>query len=280
MMARHPYLTAFLKDTVVRFALVKYGANILHKWRIFSCAVLSSIPKVRLNKKVRECCDTLTRKILVKVDGIKFTLVDVESMYIVSPQFEKWMWDYLKVKSGDVFLDVGAHVGKYALQVAKVVGENGLIIAIEPNPENYLALTKNISINKIENILAYNIAGWHKDCKMKLFIAEKAGRHSLKENKGCLGSVLVEAKALDNIIKGIKVNWIKLDVEGAEYEVLQGLENALKEYKPQLIIEVNKKNSERVKEFMTQMNYNITPICSILYGQMIYLYCYPQVNFQ
>jgi len=277
-MARHPALTIFLKDTIRRFALIRYGANISHKWRTFSYAVLSSIPKVRLNKKVRQCGDILARKILFKVDGIKFTLVDSASIKVVLPQWEKWIWDYLKVKSGNIFLDVGAHVGKYALQVAKVVGENGLVIAIEPNRENYLALIKNITINKIENILAYNIAAWHKDCKMKLFIADKGELHSLKEKTGGLESVWVEARRLDNVIKGHRVNWIKIDVEGAEYEVLRGLENTLKEYKPKLIVEVKKKNLERIKKFMTQVNYNITPICPSDWEKEVYLYCHPQVN--
>jgi len=38
---------------------------------------------------------------------------------------ERWMWNYLKPRKDNVFIDIGAHIGKYALQVAKIVGEKG-----------------------------------------------------------------------------------------------------------------------------------------------------------
>ena len=82
------------------------------------------------------------------VNGLKFNLIDDESFKIVTPDFEPWMFDYLKPKSGDVFLDIGAHVGKYSLQVADKVGEKGSIIAVEPMPECYKALEENIVLNK------------------------------------------------------------------------------------------------------------------------------------
>lgn len=281
-MALHPSLTGFLAHTIVRFKLVRYGENILHRLSMLYLAVLYSTPKfIRrrlplLDRRIEELCSTLARKTVVNVNGIKFALIDYESMRIVLPELhEKWMWDYLKVKSGGVFLDVGAHVGKYVLQIARDVGENGLIIAIEPNPENYAVLVKNIRMNKIENILALNIAAWNEDCKIELFTGVAGGQHSLKR-KAKLGSVVIEARALDNVLKGIDVDLVKIDVEEAEVEVLQGLENTLKKCRPKVVMETFETNLETVKKFMIQLGYNIMPIHASEFEKGIYLYCRPQ----
>ena len=167
-----------------------------------------------------------------------------------------------KTEKGDIFLDVGAHIGKYALQVAKIVGEKGLVIAIEPMPENYDALLQNIWLNKLENIIPLNIAAWNTESDLKLFIGDKNGRNSLKNNRG-LGYVEVKTKVLDKVLKKLNVNqvdWIKIDVEGAEYEVLQGLGNTLKNNRPKLIVEVKNENKHRVINLMKKLNYNVHPI--------------------
>ena len=57
-----------------------------------------------------------------------------------------------KIKEGDVFVDVGAHVGRCTLPVARAVGEKGLVIAVEANIENYNCLKKNIESNNLHNI--------------------------------------------------------------------------------------------------------------------------------
>jgi len=54
------------------------------------------------------------------------------------------------------------------LQVAKIVGDEGSVVAIEPDPTNYAALKKGIEINKTQNVIAVNVAAWHCDTKLKL----------------------------------------------------------------------------------------------------------------
>jgi FkbM family methyltransferase len=171
-------------------------------------------------------------------------------------------------------LDIGAHIGRYALEIAKAVGEKGLVIAIEPQPENYACLVKNIRLNKFENITALNVAGWDKDCKMELF-STGGSSPSLKWNHG-LGGFMVEARVLDNLVKGIKVDWIKIDVEGAEYEVLRGLENTLRKCQPKVILETFNVNREKVEKFMTRLGYSLMPIYhKFELKGLTYLYCCP-----
>jgi len=91
------------------------------------------------------------RGMIVNVDGIDYFLRDYESFIIVGPRFERWIWKHLKPQEGQTFVDVGAHIGKYALQVAKIVGKNGRVIAVEADPENFEALRKSIHINSLKN---------------------------------------------------------------------------------------------------------------------------------
>jgi FkbM family methyltransferase len=176
------------------------------------------------------------------------------------------MWSHFGLNQGDVFLDVGAHIGKYTIPISKIVGENGLVIAIEAHPENYKTLVKNIKLNGLKNIIALNVAAWNKECKLKLFNGEKNGQHSIKNDCG-LGYVTVKAQALDNILDKLKVrriDCIKIDVEKSELETLEGLVKTLKEHNPRVIVEILE-DPIKVKDFMHKKGYVMQRIASHYY---------------
>jgi FkbM family methyltransferase len=54
-------------------------------------------------------------------------------------------YDFLDLKSGDIVFDVGAHIGSFALKAARLAGEDGLVVALEPELENYRLLQENVS---------------------------------------------------------------------------------------------------------------------------------------
>jgi FkbM family methyltransferase len=279
--SKFPSIKGFLTSLYVRFIFakfcLKYGDCLRDKLNILVVILLDVIPRklrqTTIKNLILKIKNVLISKIIMQVNGVKYFIVDPESISIVSPESEKWMWNYLKPKKGEVFIDVGAHIGKYALQVAKIIGENGLVIAIEASPINYNVLLKNCRLNNIRNIIALNIAAWKSNNELKLFIGKVGGWHSVKFNSG-LGFVKVSAKALDNVLKELHINrvdWIKIDVEGAEYEALEGLKNTIQQYKPTLIIEVFKENIEKVTKFMNESNY----IVKLIPETPPYLYCKP-----
>jgi len=164
----------------------------------------------------------------------------------------------LNQKKGETFLDVGAHVGKYALKIAKVVGDGGLVVAFEPMPNNYRALIEGTKLNDLNNVIALDKAAWNKKCELRLFVAPSTYTSSIKTDFS-LGYVKVVAETIDNVVKslGIKrVDWIKVDVEKAEIEVLQGAQNTLENYSPKLVVEIWKGNEAEVFGFMKKLNYN------------------------
>lgn len=260
----------FVKSTLKRLSQVRYGLRTKDKVELFIYALLNTIPRT-LRKKydiIGKFYDNILSKMeifngtIISVNGIKFNPIDVGSYIILTPGFEPWMFDYLKPKYGDVFIDVGAHIGKYSLQVAEKVGKEGLVIAIEPMPECYEALEENILLNKFNNIIPLNCAAWDKDSTLKLFIGDSTGTNSIKFNMG-LGHLDVKARALDNLLEEMKVErveWIKIDVEGSEYEVLRGLVKTLEEHSPKLIVEIKEPNKEKVLNMMKKLKYIIYPI--------------------
>jgi FkbM family methyltransferase len=140
---------------------------------------------------------------------------------------------HFNTKQGDIVVDVGAHIGKYTLISSKRVGANGKVIAIEAHPGNYEMLNRNIKLNGLTNVTTLNFAVYSKESKVKLFLPGEKSNHSIYNT--LLSSratdqgkfVEVNADTLDNLLQknGIshaEVNWLKIDVEGAEFEVLKG----------------------------------------------------------
>jgi FkbM family methyltransferase len=140
---------------------------------------------------------------------------------------------HFNTKQGDIVVDVGAHIGKYTIIASKRVGANGKVIAIEAHPGNYEMLNRNIKLNGLTNVTTLNYAVYSKESKVKLFLPGEKSNHSIYNtllpsratDEGKF--VEVTADTLDNLlqkngISNAEVNWLKIDVEGAELEVLKG----------------------------------------------------------
>lgn len=101
-----------------------------------------------------------------------------------------------------------------------------------------------------------------------------SGQHSLKKDLN-IGYIEVKAEALDNVLNELalnKLDWVKIDVEGAEFEVLKGLENSLKKC-PKVIIEVMSENFNKVVEFMEKLGYSVDLIEDSKTSESVYVYC-------
>jgi len=268
-------LKEFVQFFVRRVKAAEYGYRISDKYTLLICAFLSSIPKTIMKKcnvldsEIGHILELSLNKALTFVDGVKFHVADYDSILVLSREHEAPITKYLDLKAGDVFVDVGAHVGKYALRIAKQKG--CLVVAIEPSPKLYSALTKNVKLNKLSNVRPVNKAAYNTKAKLQLYGADSLSLCSLKEDYR-MGFVEVEAEPLDDIlnkldIKGVK--WAKIDVEGAEIEVLDGFRNTMTKDKPQIIIECHGENEEKVTSFMKNIGYQIDKV----EGLPRYVYC-------
>ena len=175
-------------------------------------------------------------------------------------------------KEGDVVIDIGAHIGRYTIIGAKRVGTNGKVVAIEANPSNFEMLNRNIKLNQLTNIISLNNAVYSKETKIKLYLPGEELGHTIYNTvmsdraKNEDKFVEVSANTLDYFLqlKGImEVNWVKIDVEGAEFEVLKGATNVLSKSKDiALLIEIHNLSGgtnlyRPILEFLRLYNFKI-----------------------
>lgn len=163
--------------------------------------------------------------------------------------YEEQLWQYLLPRSGEVFLDVGANIGWYSLHIARMVGPEGLVLAVEPGPDNFAILKENIKLNHLSNVMALNFAAWDRDANLDLILAKTCTGHTVKRawaNPAKPGfpkrhiTVRVPARRLDDVLKEqnvTRIDWVKIDVEGAEAEVLRGLRKTLIRFHPRILVE-------------------------------------------
>jgi FkbM family methyltransferase len=137
---------------------------------------------------------------------------------------------------GDIFIDVGAHIGHYTLISSVCVGQKGKVVAIEADPCNFRILKRNVELNRVDNVLCINAAAYSEKRKVKLYAIHKIGysiyNTIISQRLTSREFIEVQANTLDELIESAKINpnkinWIKIDVEGAELEVLRGGTNIL-----------------------------------------------------
>ncbi len=137
-------------------------------------------------------------------------------------------------RKGDVVVDAGARVGTFAAKISAAVGDEGRIIAIEPEPHNYECLLKNIEANRLRNVTAIQKMLWSRTERRDLYLSRYLAAHSayLDEFYTSSGDAIrVEADCLDNILEALHidaVDFIKMDIEGSEIEALKGMKKILK----------------------------------------------------
>lgn len=129
------------------------------------------------------------------------------------------------LKEGDYVVDVGANVGAYTLLAARLVGPTGRVIAIEPTPSTVHALRTSIALNGLSNLVeTHALALGRSDGEGELHCEATSGHNSLLPSaSGGTESVAVEVKRGDTLLKQLRPALIKIDVEGWELDVLEGL---------------------------------------------------------
>jgi FkbM family methyltransferase len=194
--------------------------------------------------------------------------------FIVMTRHEDDIIERFLPKQGDIVVDIGAHMGRYTIISSKRVGANGKVVAIEAHPNNFEMLNRNIKLNQLTNVVPLNYAVYSKQTKIKLYLPdEESGytmHHSIMPNyvftkykdKTEDKFVEVSANTLDYFLQMKEitdVNWIKIDVEGAEFEVLKGSHNVLSNSKDiSLLIEVHGKDTyEPIIESLRSHNFKI-----------------------
>ena len=164
---------------------------------------------------------------------------DIVGSYIAyfgvwEPNLTSWLEG--RLRPGDVFVDVGANVGYFTVLASRLVGESGRVVAVEPSPLANSVLRRNVSDNGGENVRVENVAVWDSSGEVVVFGASHrivggttldpawAARWSLDTQ------VAVPAEPLSKLLSDDEVARaavLKVDVEGSELQVLEGMEPLL-----------------------------------------------------
>lgn len=134
------------------------------------------------------------------------------------------------VKEGMTVVDVGASIGYYTLLASRLVGALGRVYAIEPDPEAYYYLRRNVISNNCNNVVTMNLAIWNRAAKAS-FVRKDRERGFLSPNPVASTMATVETITLDDFITKVgcpRVDVIKLDIEGCETAALQGMQEISK----------------------------------------------------
>lgn len=163
------------------------------------------------------------------------------------------------LKQGQTFIDVGGNKGDFSLLAAKITGDKGRVLTFEPEPENCHWFEKSIKLNHYDSIQLFDLALSDSNGKAQLYLGEKSGWHSLISAQGNTdnSTIEVEKRTLDSVLKENdihQVDMMKIDVEGAEMEVLAGAEQVLNN-NPDLIL---------LLDLHPHMGVNVVSICDYL----------------
>lgn len=216
-------------------------------------------------KKIRQPVEALRSFIKQRVKSIEvneqhliLTLHDERRYYVDDADYYAITYNLLRegrdhelyemairelVQPGDTVLDLGANYGYYTILFSKVVGEQGQVHAFEPNQRTFAELREHISLNKSENVSAYNSAVSNQTKEETLFFLEESrARASLRlQNEHADHTQATRSVALDEFFREAdlkRLTCMKIDVEGAELLCIEGAQQTIRLYSPVLLLEV------------------------------------------
>jgi FkbM family methyltransferase len=163
-----------------------------------------------------------------------------------------------EITPGAVVYDVGANVGYYSLLAAVLSGVEGKVYAFEPLPRNIDYLRKHAAINHFINIEIIQAAV--SDHSGEAFF--DLGASTAMGHLAAAGEIKVKMTSLDELLASGQIlppDFIKIDVEGAEYEVLKGAKELLIKHRPVLFLDTHQRTAhQNTIAFLEELGYTFT----------------------
>jgi len=146
------------------------------------------------------------------------------------------------VSHGDTVYDIGANIGYVSLLLAKQVGSQGQVVAFEPVPQIFELLQRNVELNTLGNITTLSVAASNESGEAAIRVPVSSSMSSLVWHRNDPSAIELRIKttAIDELIKAGDLPlpaFVKIDVEGAEGLVLEGMRNTIANRKPVLFLE-------------------------------------------
>jgi FkbM family methyltransferase len=180
--------------------------------------------------------------------------------WLGSYEYNKQLLFEKTITQGSVVFDLGAHVGFHTLLASVLVGSQGKVFAFEPMPANLVYLKKHLQLNRVTNVTVIEAAV--SDCSGIAYF--EVSSSSFQGHLSSQGTLQVKTVSLDELVaKGEIPNpdYIKVDVEGAEMEVLSGAKSVLTKAHPTIFLATHGDDIQRqCRHFLTSLDYKLQPI--------------------
>lgn len=202
--------------------------------------------------------------IQVIIDDWFFLYLPIWLIKKLSVEFDGYL-KYHQPKKDDIVFDCGGWKGHFTLVASRLVGKNGLVYTFEPQEDMYNFIAKRVEKYKLKNIRIMNYGLYSHESTMILEKEISSGGFSIVDIKDSIlnNPITINLIDIDSFIENqniSKVNYIKMDIEGAEIEALEGARNALKYNSIKLAIasyhiREGKQTAKWVENFLKEQGY-------------------------
>jgi len=224
-------------------------------------------------KKVRY---DFSKEHTVSVNGCQLSLIPndagISEELLVFNSHEPFSTKVLlnNLHEGMVCLDVGGNIGYYATLESKKIGKSGRVIVIEPSPLNFKYLTRNLQLQNQSNYELFNYACGNRDGEAQFLISKHSNTNRvLKDHEkpsDDMNLIKVPIIILDDFMRKkriSKLDILRMDVEGYEVEILEGAKELIRNFQPNIQIEVHlqrlgPQNTKKVLEVFRSAGYKKT----------------------
>ena len=149
---------------------------------------------------------------------------------------------YFSPEAGQVVVDAGANIGCFTLRSARLVGPSGSVLAFEPSAGSFSILMKNLRLNGLRNTLAMNFGLGEKEDMSKYWVYDSSLLNSTahevrRKDAKLVGTERVQLRVLDDVLDEERIkrlDYLKLDTEGAELAILRGAKKSLSRFHPRI----------------------------------------------
>jgi FkbM family methyltransferase len=215
--------------------------SIQEAYRYLTGTPLRSLARLPLIAPFRNRIATWVRRwdLTRDVHGVELTMPG-SFLNFYTDNFEPSTLQWLRenLRPGMIVADVGAHIGFVTVFMARLVGSGGRVYAFEPTSDSLAYLNRNVSQNGVQNVIIIPAAAGETADTRTLYLSGVSDTNSLYQRHlgRTVGTLQVEQVRLDDVVSAPDL--VKIDVEGAEIEVLKGMNRILDQGKrPILLVE-------------------------------------------
>ena len=149
---------------------------------------------------------------------------------------EELRFAHALIRPGMHIVDIGANVGFHSLEFARWTGPNGTVDAFEPAPDNHAVLQRNISASGLSNVTAHELAIADRVGQTQMYLSPiHRGDHRIVAPEGDRQSIAVRTATMDSLYADRRIDFVKIDAQGAEYLVLAGMREVMRN-NPSLVV--------------------------------------------